>query len=111
MITITPSCNSIVKNYFLKDGDTGKVVLVEKKEIESIPRDQLNYITQIEVGPYNMNQRFSPGSYYFIWVEFSKYIRHLFISHVNPNTICSGGFFLNSEVQVKFDDPNGFVVW
>lgn len=111
MLVFKPSSRDIVKNYFIQDGDKGKVIKVEEKDIESIPINFKNYITQVEVGPYNMNQRFPPGKYYFIWVEFSSYIKHLFITPVKAGLISSGNFFLYKEVEVNFNDPSGFDVW
>lgn len=111
MILLTPASPDIVKNYFIHEGDRGKVIKVEEKSIESIDRRFLNYITQVMLGDYNMNKKFPPGQYYFIWVEFSSYIRHLFISSVNPNSIAPNNFFLYEEIEIRFDHPDAFVVW
>jgi len=111
MIVFSPSNPDIVKNYFLSEGDKGIVSKVRVREIESLPLNELNYITQVEVGPYNMNKKFPPGLYNFIYVQFSKHILHLFISPVNPDDPASGNFFLYKEVEVKFNCADGFEVW
>lgn len=111
MLVFNPSNPDIVKNYFLNEGDKGLVFKVEEKDIDSIPLNMLNYISQIEVGSFNMNKRFSPGKYIFIWVEFSKYIHHLFISEVSPNISSPIDFFLYKYISVKFNDTSGITVW
>lgn len=111
MIAISPSNTDIVKNYFLKEGDIGKVIKVEVKEWDSLKLSYRNYLSQMEVGSYNMNKKFEPGEYYFLWIEFNRYIRHVFIAPVKGNDNFQSTFFYNVLVKLKFDRLHGIEVW
>lgn len=111
MITLKISDPFIVKNYFLNENDKGKVFKVEKVEVEKLKRDFINYISQVEVGGYNMNKKFSPGWYYLLWVSFGKYANLVFLYECTGNDYPSKEFFLFSEVMITFKDPSHYIVW
>ena len=111
MIRIKPSNNDIIKNYFLEEGMIGKIFKAEVKELSEVSPKLIYYLAQFEVGPYTMHQRFTPGKYLFFWVEFSDYVRQLFIMSANGEQKGLQPFFNFSTVQLTFEDPCDFVVW
>lgn len=111
MVVLNPISRDTIKHLFIDNDTKGKVIKAEILDMENVRRKLVDYVSQFEVGPYTMHQRFTPGFYLWLWISIGEFVVVPFILSCNEYHGLRPEFFLHSEVQLKFEDKSGFAVW